>query len=96
MFSVVDNNSLRTTSDLESSGLPVHGAVLRRYISRGVVNTFRIRCRVTVSALIGLTAVVTLVVYIPALPRGYGQLTAVHPVKQLLQGWSLAGLFLVM
>jgi len=51
---------------------------------------------VTASAPIGLTAVVTVGVYIPALHRGCGQLTAVHPVKQLPQGWSLAGLCLVM
>jgi len=41
MFSVVDNDFLRTASNLGSSVLPVHGAVLRRYISRPSVNTFR-------------------------------------------------------
>jgi len=61
MFSVVDNDSQRTASHLGSSGRPVHGAVLRRYISlvpstHFVASTSR---GVTASAAIGLTAVVT-------------------------------------
>ena len=88
-FSVVDTDSHRTASNFISSGLPVHGAVLRRYINRGTVRAFRSKykllCdgmssnrlgnRCSSRCLLSCTAS-------RSLPRS-DQLTAVRPVKNI-------------
>ena len=47
MFNVVNTVSRRMASNFGNSGLPMHGAVLRRYISRGAVSTYRCKYKLS-------------------------------------------------